>query len=148
MSQIRKYNNNYNQNWIPSFFNDFFDNDWVVRSHTTAPAINVTEDDQEYKLEVAAPGMTKEDFNVHLSEDNELVINMEKKTENNEEDQNNKKYLRREFSYTKFEQSFVLPDNVDKEKIAANVNDGVLTVTLPKETPEQKDKVNRSIEIQ
>ena len=115
MSQIRKYNNNYNQNWIPSFFNDFFDNDWVVRSHTTAPAINVTEDDQEYKLEVAAPGMTKEDFNVHLSEDNELVINMEKKTENNEEDQNNKKYLRREFSYTKFEQSFVLPDNVDKD---------------------------------
>ena len=92
--------------------------------------------------------MTKEDFNVHLSEDNELVINMEKKTENNEEDQNNKKYLRREFSYTKFEQSFVLPDNVDKEKIAANVNDGVLTVTLPKETPEQKAKVNRSIEIQ
>ena len=148
MSQIRKYNNNYNQNWIPSFLNDFFDNDWVVRSHTTAPAINVTEDDQEYKLEVAAPGMTKEDFNVHLSEDNELVINMEKKTENNEEDQNNKKYLRREFSYTKFEQSFVLPDNVDKEKIAANVNDGVLTVTLPKETPEQKAKVNRSIEIQ
>ena len=108
----------------------------------------MTEDDQEYKLEVAAPGMTKEDFNVHLSEDNELVINMEKKTENNEEDQNNKKYLRREFSYTKFEQSFVLPDNVDKEKIAANVNDGVLTVTLPKETPEQKAKVNRSIEIQ
>ena len=83
-----------------------------------------------------------------MSEDNELVINMEKKTENNEEDQNNKKYLRREFSYTKFEQSFVLPDNVDKEKIAANVNDGVLTVTLPKETPEQKAKVNRSIEIQ
>ena len=122
MSQIRKYNNNYNQNWIPSFFNDFFHNDWVVRSHTTAPAINVTEDDQ--------------------------VINMEKKTENNEEDQNNKKYLRREFSYTKFEQSFVLPDNVDKEKIAANVNDGVLTITLPKETPEQKAKVNRSIEIQ
>ena len=145
MSNVRKYEN---QNWIPSIFNDFFDNDLVVRSHTTAPAINVTEDDQEYKLEVAAPGMTKEDFNVHLSEDNELVINMEKKTENNEEDQNNKKYLRREFSYTKFEQSFVLPDNVDKEKIAANVNDGVLTVTLPKETPEQKAKVNRSIEIQ
>ena len=145
MSNVRKYEN---QNLIPSIFNDFFDNDWVVRSHTTAPAINVTEDDQEYKLEVAAPGMTKEDFNVHLSEDNELVINMEKKTENNEEDQNNKKYLRREFSYTKFEQSFVLPDNVDKEKIAANVNDGVLTVTLPKETPEQKAKVNRSIEIQ
>ena len=71
---------------------------------------------------------------------------MEKKEEN--EQHKGKKYLRREFSYTKFEQSFVLPDNVDKEKIAANVNDGVLTVTLPKETPEQKAKVNRSIEIQ
>ncbi|MGM9758955.1 MAG: Hsp20/alpha crystallin family protein [Parabacteroides sp.] len=147
MSQIRKYNN-YNQNWVPGFFNDFFDNDWIMRAHTTAPAINVSEDDQEYKLEIAAPGLTKEDFNVHLSEDDELVINMEKKTESQEGDKSNKKYLRREFSYTKFEQSFVLPDNVDKEKISANVTDGVLSIVLPKETPEQKAKVNRSIEIQ
>ena len=77
----RKYNN---QNWLPSMFNDFFDNDWMLKANATAPAINVIESDNDYKVEVAAPGMTKEDFNIHLSEDNELVISMEKKFENKE----------------------------------------------------------------
>jgi len=76
---------NYNQEWLPSIFNDFFNNDWMVKANATAPAINVIESDTDYKVEVAAPGMTKEDFNIHLSEDNELVISMEKKTETNEE---------------------------------------------------------------
>ena len=140
----RKYNN---QKWLPSFFNDFFDNDWMPRMNATAPAINVIESDKDYKVEVAAPGMTKDDFNIHLSEDNELVITMEKKNESKEEDKENKKYLRREFSYSKFQQSLVLPDDVEKDKIAANVNDGVLTIDLPKRTPEEKAKVNRVIEI-
>ena len=76
MMPIRKYNN---QNWLPSIFNDFFDNDWMVKTNATAPAINVIENEKDYKVEVAAPGMTKEDFNIHLGEDNELVITMEKK---------------------------------------------------------------------
>ena len=95
MMPIRKYNN---QNWLPSIFNDFFDNDWMVKANATAPAINVIENEKDYKVEVAAPGMTKEDFNIHLGEDNELVITMEKKNETKEEDKENKKYLRREFS--------------------------------------------------
>ena len=140
----RKYNN---QNWIPSIFNDFFDNDWMVKANATAPAINVIESDKDYKVEVAAPGMTKEDFNIHLSEDNELVISMEKKNETKEEDKGNKKYLRREFSYSKFQQALILPDNVEKDKINANVTDGVLTIELPKRTPEEKAKINRVIEI-
>lgn len=144
MSPMRKYNN---QNWIPSIFNDFFDNDWMVKANATAPAINVIESDKDYKVEVAAPGMTKNDFNIHLSEDNELVISMEKKNETKEEDKENKKYLRREFSYTQFQQALVLPDDVDKDKINANVSDGVLTIELPKRTPEEKAKVNRVIEI-
>ena len=134
-----------NQNWLPSFFNDFFDNDWMIRTNATAPAINVIESDKEYKVEVAAPGMTKDDFNIHLTEDNELVITMEKKNETKEEDKQNKKYLRREFSYSKFEQAFVLPDDVEKEKINAGVNDGVLTIELPKRTAEERAKVNRVI---
>lgn len=142
MTPMRKYNN---QNWLPSIFNDFFDNDWMVRTNATAPAINVIENENDYKVEVAAPGMTKEDFNVHLGEDNELVITMEKKNET--KDENNKKYLRREFSYSKFEQAFVLPEDVEKDKISANVTDGVLTIELPKRTPEEKAKVNRVIEI-
>ena len=139
---MRKYNS---QNWLPSIFNDFFDNDWMVRTNATAPAINVIENENDYKVEVAAPGMTKEDFNVHLGEDNELVITMEKKNET--KDENNKKYLRREFSYSKFEQAFVLPDDVEKDKISANVTDGVLTIDLPKRTPEEKAKINRVIEV-
>ncbi len=138
---------NYNQEWLPSIFNDFFDNDWMAKANATAPAINVIESDKDYKVEVAAPGMTKEDFNIHLSEDNELVITMEKKNETKEEDKGNKKYLRREFSYSKFQQSLVLPDDVEKDKIGAAVNNGVLTIDLPKRQPEEKAKVNRSIEI-
>ena len=142
MMPIRKYNN---QNWLPSIFNDFFD--WMVKANATAPAINVIENEKDYKVEVAAPGMTKEDFNIHLGEDNELVITMEKKNETKEEDKENKKYLRREFSYSKFQQAFVLPEDVEKDKISANVTDGVLTIELPKRTPEEKAKINRVIEI-
>ena len=116
---IRKY---YNQNWLPSIFNDFFDNDWMEKANATAPAINVIESEKNYKVEVAAPGMTKDDFNIHLGDDNELVISMEKKVENEDKNKEDKKYLRREFSYTKFQQSLYLPDNVDKEKISANVS--------------------------
>ncbi len=102
------------QNWLPSIFNDFFDNDWMVKANATAPAINVFETEKEYKVELAAPGMTKEDFNVHIDEENNLVISMEKKTENKEEKKEGR-YLRREFSYSKFQQTMILPDDVDKE---------------------------------
>ena len=142
MMPTRKY---YNQNWLPSIFNDFFDNNWMEKANATAPAINVVESDKDYKVEVAVPGMTKEDFNIHLGDENELVISMEKKVEN--EDKENKKYLRREFSYTKFQQSLYLPDNVDKEKITASVANGVLTIELPKYSQEEKAKINRVIEI-
>lgn len=142
MMPTRKY---YNQNWLPSIFNDFFDNNWMEKANATAPAINVVESNKDYKVEVAVPGMTKEDFNIHLGDENELVISMEKKVEN--EDKENKKYLRREFSYTKFQQSLYLPDNVDKEKITANVANGVLTIELPKYSKEEKAKINRVIEI-
>ena len=56
------------QSWLPSIFNDFFDNDWMVKANATAPAINVIESDKDYKVEVAAPGMTKEDFKIHINE--------------------------------------------------------------------------------
>ena len=65
MSAIQRYNN---QNWLPSFFNDFFDNDWMVKANATAPAINVIENEKDYKVEVAAPGMSKEDFNISLGD--------------------------------------------------------------------------------
>ena len=134
------------QNWLPSIFNDFFDNEWMEKANATAPAINVLETEKEYKVELAAPGMTKDDFNVHIDEDNNLVISMEKKSESKEE-QKEHRYLRREFSYSKFQQTMILPDDVDKEKIAAGVEHGVLTIDLPKLSQEEVKKAERNIEI-
>ncbi len=116
----------------------------MLKANATTPAVNVIENETDYKVEVAAPGMTKEDFCVHLSDDNQLVISMEKK---NETKDNSGKYLRREFSYSKFQQTLLLPDDVEKEHINASVNDGVLTVDLPKKTQEEKAKECKVIEI-
>ena len=134
------------QNWLPSIFNDFFDNEWMVKANATAPAINVIESEKDYKVEVAAPGMTKDDFNIRIDEDNNLVISMEKKAENKDEKKDGR-YLRREFSYSKFQQTMILPDNVDKEKISAQVENGVLAIDLPKLSEEDIKKPQRTIEI-
>ena len=135
------------RNWVPSIFNDFFDNDWMIKANATAPAINVIENEKDYRIELAAPGMSKEDFNIKLDEENNLVISMEKKNENKEEDKKNGRYLRREFSYSKFQQTMILPDDVDKDAISASVEHGVLTVDLPKQTPEAVQKTEKHIEI-
>ena len=141
-----------NQNWLPSIFNDFFDNDWMVKANATAPAINVLETATEYTVEVAAPGMTKDDFNIHIDEDNNLVISMEKKSENKTEENNAEKkesrYLRREFSYSQFQQTMILPDDVDKDKISARMENGVLNIDLPKYTEQEKEKAHKVIDIQ
>ena len=135
-----------NQTWLPSIFNDFFDNDWMVKANATAPAINVIESDKDYKVEVAAPGMTKEDFNVHIDEENNLVISMEKKTENKEEKKEGR-YLRREFSYSNYQQCYTLPEDADREKISAKVADGILEVEIPKLTPKEEAKTTKNIEV-
>lgn len=134
------------QNWLPSIFNDFFDNDWMVKANATAPAINVIESATDYKVEVAAPGMEKKDFNIHVNEDNDLVISMEKKEEK-KDDNKEARYLRREFSYSKFQQTLILPDDVDKDKINAKVDNGVLTIDLPKRKPEEVVKSTKKIEV-
>ena len=129
-------------------FDDFFDNEWMKKTNATAPAINVIETDTAYKVEVGAPGMNKEDFNVHVDENGNLVIAMEKKVENKEEDKEKKgRYLRREFSYTKFQQTLILPEDVEKDTINASMNDGVLSIELPRITHEPQKKIAKVIEI-
>ena len=132
-------------NWIPAVFNDFFANDYMPKANCTAPAINVKETDKAYTVELAAPGMKKEDFNVHINDEGNLIVKIEKKEEKKDEDKS-ARYLRREFSYTKFEQTLILPDDVKKEDISAKVEHGVLTVELPK-IVEEKVKVSRQIEV-
>lgn len=135
-----------NQSWMPDVFNDLFNNDWMLRPNATAPAINILESENEYKIEVAAPGMKKEDFCVRIDDDNNLVVAMEKKQENTTEKKDSH-YLRREFSYSKFEQRMILPKNVDREKIAANMENGVLNVSIPKLKEEEIKKNLRMIDI-
>lgn len=98
-----------NQNWLPSIFNEFLDNNWLAeRRNATAPAVNIIEDEDEYKVRSLLLGMTVR-FKVHINEDNELIISLEKKSEEKEEDKKRKgTYLRREFSYTQFQQSLLL----------------------------------------
>ena len=136
-----------NQSWLPDIFNDFFDNSWMERVNYTAPAINVIENEKEYEVELAAPGLTKDDFNVHVDEDNNLVVNMEKKAENHEK-KHNGRYLRREFSYEKFQQMLMLPEDADADKIEAKVEHGVLSVIIPRKTKEETLKAVKQINIQ
>ena len=117
--------------WFPTVFNDLFYSDLMPKVNQTAPAINVKESDKAYTVELAAPGMKKEDFNVHINDEGNLVVKLESKQEHKEEDKNTR-YLRREFSYSKFEQTLILPDDVKKDAISAKVDNGVLTVELPK----------------
>ena len=134
-----------NAAWLPSVFNDLFDTDFMPKANCTAPAINVKENEKAYIVELAAPGMKKEDFNVHINDEGNLIIKMEQKDEHKDEDKTTR-YLRREFSYSKFEQTLILPDDVQKDQISARVEHGVLTVLLPKVVKEEV-KVSRQIEI-
>ena len=136
-----------NSNWLPEVFNDLFNSEFMPRIATTKPAVNVIEKEHEYTVELAAPGMTRDDFTVTLDEDENLVVAMEKKTENNEGDKNNGHYLRREFFYTKFNQTLLLPEDVDRDKIVASVENGVLTVNLPKKTAEELKKERKIITV-
>lgn len=143
-----------NQNWLPEVFNTLFDTDLFPKMNmttTTSPAINVIEKDNEYDVELAAPGMTRDDFKVTLDEEQNLVVDLEKKVETGADDDATKaesgRYLRREFSYTKFHQTLLLPDDVDREKISATCEHGVLKVILPKLTQQEMKKDAKVIEI-
>ena len=131
--------------WMPEEFNDFFDTDFMPRVNATAPAINVKESEKDYTVELAAPGLSKDDFTVNVDNDGNLHIKIENKSNKKEEDKKSH-YLRREFSYSKYEQTLLLPDDVEKEKIAATVNNGVLTVDLPK-IEKKEEKTARQIDV-
>ena len=131
--------------WLPEVFNDFFNNDFMTRTSTTAPAINVLESEDDYTVEVAAPGLKKEDFDVNIDNEGNLHIHMEQKHE--EKQQSRKAHsLRREFSVSKYEQTLILPDDVDKNAISAKVEHGVMTVVLPK-VKKVEERVQRKIDI-
>lgn len=131
-------------NWLDSSFNDFFNDGFLQKARATAPSINVKETEHEYQVELAAPGMTKDDFTLSISDEGCLVIKMEHKNEQ-QDDKTDGHYLRREFSYTSFRQALALPADIETDKIGAKVEDGVLRVVLPRKVGEQR--MQRRIEV-
>ena len=133
-----------NNSWFPTMFDDIFKTDFMLRANSTAPAVNVKESEKAYTMEVAAPGIKKEFCRVGINDEGNLTVAIENKAEHKHEDKHHH-YLRREFSYSNYEQSYTLPDDVAKDEISAKVEDGILTVTMPK--VEQKKKETKAIEI-
>ncbi len=123
-----------NDNLMPRFFN------WETGQNL--PAVNISEGKDEYKIELAAPGLGKEDFKISL-DNNVLTISSEKEVTNESTDEN---LLRREFNFSAFSRSFNLPETVNGEKIKASYNDGVLNITVPKKE-EAKVKPVKEIKI-
>jgi heat shock protein Hsp20 len=135
----------FKNSWFPTVFDDFMNNDMMACAKNTAPAVNVKEDENAYTMEVAAPGIKKEYCRVNINDDGNLSIAIENKMEHKEEDKK-QHYLRREFSYTNYQQNYSLPEDVDKDQISAKVDNGILTVVLPKMKKEET-KVSRMIEV-
>ena len=135
----------FKNSWFPTVFEDFLNNDFMPRANTTAPAVNVKVDDKAYTMEVAAPGIKKEFCRVSINDEGNLHVAIENKVEHKEEEKKHH-YLRREFSYTNYEQAYTLPEDVDKDHIEAKVENGILTVTLPRIQKEVK-KLGRNITL-
>ncbi|WP_027377606.1 Hsp20/alpha crystallin family protein [Kaistella palustris] len=133
-----------------NFFDDFFtkelfdfNNSGFSNTGITAPSVNVKDTERAFEIQVAAPGMKKDDFNVNLERDI-LTISSEKQAENEEKDDNGT-FSRREFNYSSFQRSFTLPDVVEHENIEATYEDGILKITVPKK--ETQTQMQKRIEV-
>ena len=135
----------FKNSWFPTVFDDFLNTDFMPRANTTAPAVNVKEDEKAYTMEFAAPGIKKEYCRVSVNDEGNLCIAIENKVEH-KEGSHKHHYLRREFSYSNYEQNYTLPDDVKRDEISAKVENGILTIVLPKMVKEET-KQAKSIEI-
>ena len=136
--------------WLPTVFDDFFNSEWMPKMKATAPAVNVKENVKTYTMEMAVPGIKKEFCRVSINCDGNLEIAIENKLEHKEEEKGEHKehYLRREFNYSNYQQTYELPDDIVKEEITAKVENGVLTITMPKVISKDDEmKVQRQIEV-
>jgi HSP20 family protein len=148
-------------NRLPDVWGDLFYDQWpaLYAKRGTTPQINVIETDKKFKVEIAAPGMTKDDFKVELNADNQLIVCLEKEMSKDDKgkeccgDEDCSKdethhYLRREFAYTSFRQIFNLPENIDRDNITAKMKHGVLRIKLPKKHADEKLPEMKQIAIE
>lgn len=128
--------------WMPEFFDNerFFDSDWM--KSITVPSVNIRETEKEFFVELAAPGLNKKDFKIAV-ENGMLTISAEKKLEKEEKE---KDFTRKEFSYSNFSRSFMLPENVNEDKIEAHYEDGILKLQVLKKAVE-KTTLAKAIEV-
>lgn len=142
---LAKRNQNYNQNWLPSLFNDLVNDDlFFGRNSGNVPAMNVVENENNYELEFAIPGLKKEDLQLQIDADGIMSVSMTHKESNEDKKPN---YIRREFAYREFNQSYILPEDADREKISAKVDNGILSINVPKLEVEEKKPTVQSINI-
>jgi HSP20 family protein len=128
---------------VEEFLNgDFFPKMFDSETRYSVPAVNIAENKEEYRIEVAAPGLNKEDFRIKL-ENNVLTVSSDKEEKKEEQDE---RIMRKEFSYYSFSRSFTLPMTVNSEKIKASHKDGILMINIPKKD-EAREKPSREIKI-
>jgi HSP20 family protein len=132
---------------FPSLYKDFFRpwNEWFDDDFSnlmTMPAVNITENKNEYNVSLAAPGMKKDDFKIDM-DGNLLTISSETKQEKETKEE---KYTRKEFNYSSFSRTFTIPDEINKEKIDAHYENGILRLVLPKKEEARKN-LTKSIQV-
>ena len=136
------------QDFFPTLFNDLFDFNWNGNYAVNAvPQMNIKENDASYEMEFSVPGLTKDDLNISIDQDNNLVVEMTKKTENEKKDDKNEHYLRHEFTSSQFKEIMALPENIYKDKIDAKVENGILKISLPKHEMAMEQPSIKQIEI-
>jgi HSP20 family protein len=147
MTTLAKNQNRNVRRMSPSWlspFNRFLGNDftdlWESENPVTVPSINIKEEKDKYEIEMAAPGLNKEDFNIDV-DGNLLTISCEKETES--EDNKTNGYARKEYNYSRFTRSFTLPDYADADKINAKYQNGILDLTIPKKPEAQKTSTQK-----
>jgi HSP20 family protein len=135
---------------IPSLFDDFFRpwNEWfdgggLMGTTMNVPAVNIVENKDDFAVALAVPGMKKEDFNIDM-EGNMLTISCDKEAKKEEKDT---RFTRMEYNYSSFSRSFTLPEGVNREKIDAHYEDGVLKLVLPKKEEAKKITTNKHISV-
>jgi HSP20 family protein len=136
-----------NRSYVPAYWDDFFNDKFFNQLKSTGsgesrPAVNISEDDKGYTIELAVPGVAKDKFSLEI--ENDVLILSSEQEKNKDEQKPN--FLRREFSYQSFKRSFELPETIDQEQINATIDAGILTLSLPKKE-EEIQKAPRQIEV-
>ncbi len=139
-----------NPDLMPTLFNELLNWDnWNNNADAqgTMPKMNVSETDNDYEIELCVPGLAKEDLNLSIDSEDNLVIEMVESEKKEEEKKDNRHFLRREFGQLQFKQLLRMPENVKRDDISATVTNGILRIVLPKFTEEEKRAMGKSIEI-